>query len=302
MNLRVQMFDEVTSTNNLIKDAIAAGESEGLVARALRQNAGYGRQGRGWKSPDGGLYCSWLFRPEVEPTHLATLSLVVGLAVQEACQACVAELGGVFGNQTIAVKWPNDVVVMAEGEPGFKKLCGISTEAVHGAICVGIGINVCAPADVEEGASAEQAAGESACDRHEGIKPAIPDQTPSESKSTQTNERIPFYLSAFCRADGSSIFSGMTQSQALDTVFESLATRLIPTYERWSQEGFAPFVKTFNDHNMLDGKHIKLTNNNGDSLYEGFVEGANPDGTLCLQLLDGSEIAASSGEVHVLMQ
>lgn len=302
MNLRVRLFHEVTSTNNLIKDAIAAGEPEGLVVRALQQNAGYGRQGRGWKSPEGGLYCSWLFRPDVQPAHLATLSLVVGLAVQEACQDCVTKLGGVFGNQAIVVKWPNDVVVITEGQPGFKKLCGISTEAVHGAICVGIGINVVAPAalgedDAHSQTSIKDTGSELAYNEADNFSHAS-----AQASTARCAERIPFYLSSFHRADGTPMFTTLTQSQALDEVFNALVDRLIPAYERWSQEGFAPFAPLFDRYNMLTGHAVELTDNIGHALHQGIVQGVNPDGTLRLQRSDGSEIAASSGEAHVLMQ
>lgn len=268
MDLRVQTYDEVTSTNHLIKEAIAAGEPEGLVVRALRQNAGYGRQGRGWKSPEGGLYCSWLLRAVVPLAQMPTLSLVVGLAVQAACQECVAQLGGLFGGNTIAVKWPNDVVVVTEGESGFKKLCGISTEVVQGAVCVGVGINVCSP---------------------------------RLATTPEAAERVPFYLSSFCRPDRSTLFEKMSQQQALDHVFDLLAGCFVSYYERWVDEGFLPFSQDFNERNVLGGRFVELVNSNGDAMQQGVVLGVNPDGTLCLQQLDGAEVAVSSGEAHVLL-
>ena len=83
----VRSFDEVTSTNDLVKRALEAGEAEGLVIRARKQTGGYGRQGRAWTSPEGGLYASFLLRPEVPQAQLPTLSLVVGLAVRRALAA-----------------------------------------------------------------------------------------------------------------------------------------------------------------------------------------------------------------------
>ena len=77
---RIALHDEV-------KRALEAGEPEGLVVRALRQVSGYGRQGRSWTSPEGGLYCSLLLRPQVAPRELPTLSLVVGMAVRRALVA-----------------------------------------------------------------------------------------------------------------------------------------------------------------------------------------------------------------------
>lgn len=132
---RVLLLDEVSSTNDEVKRALDDGEPEGLVVRALRQVAGYGRQGRAWISPAGGLYCSLLLRPQVEPRELPTLSLVVGMAVRRALVA----LAGDAAAQSVRIKWPNDVVC----ERG--KLCGISLEAHGGGVCVGVGVNVLPP-------------------------------------------------------------------------------------------------------------------------------------------------------------
>ena len=73
MQFRVESFETVTSTNDLIKRAIEEGQPEGLAVRGLRQTAGYGRQGRAWESPIGGMYQSFLLRPEVPPAQLPTL-------------------------------------------------------------------------------------------------------------------------------------------------------------------------------------------------------------------------------------
>ena len=52
---RVRCLEETTSTNDEIKRALETGEPEGLIVRARRQTGGYGRQGRGWVSPEGGM-------------------------------------------------------------------------------------------------------------------------------------------------------------------------------------------------------------------------------------------------------
>lgn len=132
---RVQHFDTVVSTNELVKHAIDRGEAEGLVCRAVEQVGGYGRQGRSWSSPRGGMYQSALLRPDVPSVQLPTVGLVMALSVRKALLSVAALLSG-----DVLVKWPNDVVC-AEG-----KLAGISVEARNGAVCVGIGVNVWRPA------------------------------------------------------------------------------------------------------------------------------------------------------------
>lgn len=132
---RIERFDTVVSTNELVKHGLERGYGEGLVCRAAEQVGGYGRQGRTWASPRGGLYQSLLLRPDVPASRVPTLSLVVALATRDA----LLEAGGLEPDM-VQVKWPNDVVC-AQG-----KLVGISLEAHAGGVCVGIGVNVFRPA------------------------------------------------------------------------------------------------------------------------------------------------------------
>ena len=139
--MKLTILDEVASTNEVVKAALREGKAEGLVVRARRQSGGYGRQGRIWDSPEGGLYMSMLLRPDVAGSGLATLSLVAGLAVQRAL-AAMAEAPFRDG---IQLKWPNDIVYIdatVERADEYRKMCGISMEACGGGVCVGIGINV----------------------------------------------------------------------------------------------------------------------------------------------------------------
>lgn len=134
MRYVVERFDEVVSTNEGVKRALEQGAAEGLVHRARIQTGGYGRQGRSWSSPEGGLYQSLLLSPNVPLAKLPTLGLVVALSIRE---ALVSQIG--CDSKTIQLKWPNDVVC-ATG-----KLAGISQEAHAGGVCVGMGANVVRP-------------------------------------------------------------------------------------------------------------------------------------------------------------
>lgn len=136
---RIERFDTVTSTNDLVKHGLEMGYDEGLVCRAAEQVGGYGRQGRAWSSPRGGLYQSVLLRPDVPSAQLPTLSLVVALSVRRA----LLSVGALMSDE-VQVKWPNDVVC-AQG-----KLAGISMEAHVGGCCVGIGVNVWRPAEAPQ--------------------------------------------------------------------------------------------------------------------------------------------------------
>lgn len=140
---RVRLLETTTSTNDEVKRALDAGEAEGLAVRARRQTGGYGRQGRTWASPVGGLYQSLLLRPDVPAEMLPTLSPVISLAVRRALATLVSR----ENVDRILIKWPNDIVVPAEElRIAYRKLCGISLEVHAGGVCVGTGVNVCRPA------------------------------------------------------------------------------------------------------------------------------------------------------------
>lgn len=137
MKWDIKFFESISSTNEAVKQAIREGSAEGTVVVAREQSGGYGRQGRTWASPRGGLYMSVLLRPVdhgISPDHQSTLSLVASLAVRETLAASLAQ-----NADRLTVKWPNDVLYED------KKLVGISLEALNGTLCIGIGINVFAP-------------------------------------------------------------------------------------------------------------------------------------------------------------
>ena len=145
----VLYFPELPSTNDTAGELAESGAADGTVVIAGRQRAGRGRRGRVWDSPPGaGLYLSVVLRGLQSPV----ITLLAGVAVAEA----------VRGNAGVAVelKWPNDVVAPAAGDgtgvPPRRKLAGILTEVLSGAVdrdaavVVGMGVNVCSRAFPEE--------------------------------------------------------------------------------------------------------------------------------------------------------
>jgi BirA family biotin operon repressor/biotin-[acetyl-CoA-carboxylase] ligase len=107
---------------------------EGAVFLAEEQIAGRGRSTHTWHSERGnGIYCSFLLRPPMTPAESLWLSLIAGVAVQDA----VREITGLPAD----IRWPNDLLL------NEKKFAGILTEMssegnkVNHAV-IGIGINV----------------------------------------------------------------------------------------------------------------------------------------------------------------
>lgn len=130
----IHHFFRVTSTNVLAMEAAQAGAPEGTVLFAEGQTAGRGRGGHSWTSPAStGVYMSVILRPQLPPADVLALSLLAGLATQEA----IEQVTGL----KVDLRWPNDLLIEE------KKCCGILVEMngeatrVRFAV-VGIGLNV----------------------------------------------------------------------------------------------------------------------------------------------------------------
>ncbi len=130
---------QADSTNSVaLRGAALAGghddSPEGAVYLAEEQTAGRGRSNHSWFSERGtGIYSSFLLHPPMTPAESLWLSLIAGVAVQDA----IRETTGL----TADIRWPNDLLIHD------KKFAGILTEMsseaskVHHAV-IGIGINV----------------------------------------------------------------------------------------------------------------------------------------------------------------
>jgi BirA family transcriptional regulator, biotin operon repressor / biotin---[acetyl-CoA-carboxylase] ligase len=138
---RRERFAVVGSTNDVVRDWLAAGEPEVCLAVADEQSAGRGREGRSWTAPpDAALLLSLGFRPTwLSPEHAWRLAAAVSLAMAEAGEALAGLQGG-----AIRLKWPNDLVLERDG--AIRKLAGLlgETDGVGTAdarAVVGIGVN-----------------------------------------------------------------------------------------------------------------------------------------------------------------
>ena len=127
MEFRFHRKETTASTN-----ADAREGRPGDVFVAEFQTAGRGRLDHEWHAARGEnlTFSAVLAAADMSPAEVATLPLVVGLAVTRA-------VGTLLGNPSqVAVKWPNDVLV------GGKKICGILCERHGDAVIAGVGLNV----------------------------------------------------------------------------------------------------------------------------------------------------------------
>lgn len=168
---RLTAFDRVGSTNTLALEMARDGDPGRHWLVSKRQEAGKGRRGRIWETPEGNLAATLLLVPDFEIRVAATLGFVAGLALADALAAVLPDMRlgvGVDGGTPLSggrfeLKWPNDV--LADGA----KLSGILLESAmldqrRFALAVGIGVNVVAhPSDVPYPATSLAALG-ATCD------------------------------------------------------------------------------------------------------------------------------------------
>ena len=114
----VRAFEHVNSTMDVAHALAQDGAAEGTLVWAQRQEQGRGRLGRVWESPEGGIYCSLIVRPQRPATEIPQLSLLMGLSAAEAIRESAMV--------SPRVRWPNDLLLNG------KKIAGILSERAGG--------------------------------------------------------------------------------------------------------------------------------------------------------------------------
>lgn len=134
----IRVFEQTTSTNDVVEKLARDGVKEGVVVFAESQTKGRGRLGRAWVSPvRKGLWFSVLLRPQLRPQETTQLTVAAATATWRA----INRVTGLSPE----IKWPNDILM------GGKKLVGILTElsaevdrVKHITLGIGVSVNVTA--------------------------------------------------------------------------------------------------------------------------------------------------------------
>jgi BirA family biotin operon repressor/biotin-[acetyl-CoA-carboxylase] ligase len=130
----IRVFQETTSSSDIVDKLARDGVKEGVVVFAESQTRGRGRLGRRWLSPAGkGLWFSVLLRPQIALEVVTRLTIASATALTRAIRNQV-ELRP-------EIKWPNDVLIRG------KKVAGVLTELSAELdtvkyVIVGIGVDV----------------------------------------------------------------------------------------------------------------------------------------------------------------
>ena len=102
-NIEINIFDEVTSTNTLLKEQ-GKNKSEWCTFIASSQTGGKGRLGRNFYSPkESGVYLSVLLKPDLEIEKAILITTATAVAVTRALET--------LGCKNSQIKWVNDIFV-----------------------------------------------------------------------------------------------------------------------------------------------------------------------------------------------
>lgn len=303
MQFRHLAFDEIDSTNLGIKRAIDASQTEGLVVRAAYQTGGYGRQGRTWVSPEGGLYFSVLLRPSVRITALPSLSPAVAVA----CCRAFRNLLPADAYESLRIKWPNDIIIAPE--PMAPASAAAPTAVPD-------------PAPVASAAASATAAAPTAAPAASAASAATPAPAPlAPPPAFASAQRIQklcgisleAYRGAVCLGIGVNVFrpaqapvvegkndpvylADLGFSGSLDELFEAILKELARTYEQWREFGFDGFVREFNALMAYKEEAVEVKDIAGKVHAQGILRGIDEGARLLIEQ-NGAQSCISSGEL-----
>lgn len=157
-------IDKVGSTNEEAKRLASTGAPAGTLVWAREQLAGRGRRGRSWSSPPGNLYMSLLLRPGCPPAQACQLNFVTAVALGQAVTSLLP------AGRSVALKWPNDVLVDEAKVSGILLEAGAAADRTVEWLVIGVGVNLVShPTDSAYPATDLASAGTGACTPEETL-------------------------------------------------------------------------------------------------------------------------------------
>lgn len=252
---RLEVAWETGSTNADLLAAAAppVGVWDALLAE--NQRGGRGRRGRVWRAALGDSLCLSLATAfEPLPRDLPAATLVVGVCVLRALRAC--------GTTGVALKWPNDLVVVAP-DGALAKVGGILVELRAEAggpaqVVVGIGLNLRAPAALATALAAQSDGG--------ALPPA--------------------------GLDGLGAVVG-----ARNALAAAVISHCVEGLTQFADEGFAPFRAAWRAADALRDRPVCAQG--AASAREGIARGIDDAGALILEDGAGVRHALIAGEVSL---
>jgi BirA family biotin operon repressor/biotin-[acetyl-CoA-carboxylase] ligase len=142
MGRDIRYYESVGSTNWTARKLCTEEDPatlHGTLVVAEEQTGGFGRMGRAWVSPKGGIWASLILKPTIPVDSLFLITMAASLAIARAIRRKY-DLGAL-------IKWPNDVFI------GDRKVAGLlvelSTEGENVNYCL-LGIGIDANVDLDD--------------------------------------------------------------------------------------------------------------------------------------------------------
>jgi BirA family biotin operon repressor/biotin-[acetyl-CoA-carboxylase] ligase len=132
---QIHYFDSIDSTNRVALELAREGAEHGTAVVAETQTAGRGRLGRSFHSPAyQNLYTSLVLRPSLSIADAPAWILAAAIAVADAVAATLDD-------DTVEIKWPNDVLLSGLKTSGILMELGAEATRVN-YLVLGIGVNL----------------------------------------------------------------------------------------------------------------------------------------------------------------
>ncbi len=130
----IRVFQETTSTNDIVEKLARDGVKEGVAVFAETQTKGRGRLGRKWLSPGKkGLWFSVLLRPDLRSDEATQVTILAATGLARALRK--------HTGVAVEIKWPNDLLVNGRKVAGSLMELSAEVDRVR-FIVLGIGLDV----------------------------------------------------------------------------------------------------------------------------------------------------------------
>ncbi|MDR2714930.1 MAG: biotin--[acetyl-CoA-carboxylase] ligase [Coriobacteriales bacterium] len=308
------LCDEVDSTNDALKRLVAelrfdSGAGFGKddknaafvphIVIAEQQTAGRGRFDRAWASPKGNVYLSLLLELAAPPERRSALSLIVACAVRKALLG-ICEGGAALKvgkpeqpvdevlhkperSAALKLKWPNDILLVAEG-----------TEEKHDATGKAQGAPLDALAGIAQGTPLSVSLGklvgilvETATDV-QGIVRVIAGIGINIARPAGESNKQAAYLSDI-----------LPKAPKRELVAAAAINNIHTAIQTWEEHGFsfAPFCQEYERNLLLMEQEVAIHTFEGRIISEGVVRGVSSTGELLVEQSDGTTASIAAGEV-----
>lgn len=131
-------FETCESTNTFAMQLAKEGTPHGTLVVSHHQTRGRGRGQHSWVTDQGSLAISVILEPHIPINQAGRLTMLAAYAVASTCQA--------FTEQSIGIKWPNDILICGKKVSGILIETMIQGQSIEKAI-VGIGLNLMRPSE-----------------------------------------------------------------------------------------------------------------------------------------------------------